>query len=172
MDSPEDVKDAISKSFLKFPCVLVAYAGGDNIPDPVTSTGFGDPMHFRHDCGFSVIVADNSPQRAHRTKTVYKMIAMVLDKLTGLRLIKEVEDVKYQLNTSVFVPESVITIAKIPNMTAYGIPFETSFKWSSPDRTEAGTDVSELVVGANALNDAGTRRLPPELPGVAAVVGS
>ena len=170
LDSPEALREAINRSDLQYPFVMVGYAGGENVRDPATSTVHGAAMHFRHDCGFSVIVADDNSlgQRQRRRGKCYPMISLALEKLTGLRLKKQVEDDQYLLNTAVFDPVEVIPIAKLPDITAYGIPFETAFKWSSPDRSVEGLEVEEIVVGVNSLNEAGNR--PVGMPGVETVV--
>lgn len=167
LDSPDDLKAAISQQLLQYPFTMVSYAGGESKRDPATSAVMGRPLHYRHDCSFAVIVADNNSQgeKARRRNKVYQMISIVWNELTGVRLKKEIDDVEYLLNTQVFEPIENIQI-RLPNITAYGIVIDTAFKWTSPDREAAGVDVSEIVVGVNALNNAGKRRLLPELPGV------
>lgn len=174
LESPEDLKKAVASQDLSYPFVMVGYAGGDDVNSPATSTVFGARMHFRHECGFTVIVADDNSlgQKTRRRDKCYPMISKVLETLTGLRLVTEINDVKYTLNTQPFRPEGVMPIRGIPDVTAYGIPFETAFSWSSPDRSEEGIDVTEIVVGVNALNNAGNRRVLPELPGVTTEVGN
>jgi len=167
LDSPDDLKAAISQQMLRYPFTMVSYAGGESKRDPPTSPVFGKPLHYRHDCSFAVIVADDNPtgEKARRRSKVYQMISIVWNELTGVRLKKRIDDVDYLLNTQIFEPIENIQI-RMPNITAYGIVIDTAFKWTSPDRTDEGIDVTEIVVGVNALNDAGNIRLLPELPGV------
>jgi phage gp37-like protein len=174
LDTPEALKEALKTQVIKPPCVLVSYAGGEDIRQPATSTVDGRILHYRHECSFGIVAVDSNPQGEDKRRRgkIFKMIAAVQRELTGRRLKKTVEDVAYLLNTDVFEPLEVIPIAKLPDMTAYGITIGTAFKWSSPDRTAEPIDVTDLVVGVSSLNDAGTMRRPPELPGVRAEVGS
>ena len=49
-------------------------------------------------------------------------------------------------------------IARLPNITAYAVPFDTYFKWSSKDRSGDGTAVTQLVLGVESLKPADKQR--------------
>lgn len=170
LDSPEDLKSAISSQTLRYPFVMASYAGGEMAKMPPTAPVLGRSLHYRHDCSFAVIVADNNPQgeKARRRNKAYQMIAVVWNTLAGVRLKKQVGDDQVLLNTQVLEPIENIQI-RLPGITAYGIVFDTSFRWTSPDRTQAGTAVEELIVGVESLNELNV----PEagLPGVNFTVG-
>ncbi|HEV7701067.1 MAG TPA: hypothetical protein VGO43_12620 [Pyrinomonadaceae bacterium] len=155
LNSPEDLKRAIGSQTLQFPFVMVSYAGGESKRVPPTPPVLGRPLYYRHDCSFAVIVADNNPQgeRARRRGPVYKMIASVWDTLTGVRLKKVVDgvDEPILLNAQVLEPIENIQI-QLPDITAYGIVIDTSFDWISPDRTTAGTPVTDLILGVGSTN--------------------
>ena len=172
LDSEKALKDAISQSLLKYPFVMVSYAGGASANNPPTSRTDHKPRHHRHECTFSVIVADNTPQgdRDRRRGQIYKMISAVWETLVGVRLVKEVDGEHYVLNVDPFDEPENVRI-NIPNVTAFGIIFDTAFRWTSPDRTPDGTNVTELIVGVESLNASGTA-LPSESPGVKTAVVS
>ena len=170
LDSAEDLKNAIASQVLQYPFVMVSYAGGESVRDPATAAVLGRPLHYRHACSFGVIVADNNSQgeKSRRRNKVYQMISIVWDSLAGVRLKRAIDEDQFLLNTDPMEPIENITIAKMPNITAFGVIIDTAFRWSSPDRTVAGTGVTELIVGAGALNSPSS--LPAEAPGVKAEV--
>jgi hypothetical protein len=153
LDSPQDLKRAVSSQSLQYPFVMASYAGGENKPMPGTSPVMGRPLHYRHSCSYAVILADNNPQgeKQRRRSKVYPMIAAVWRELTGLRLKKVVEGVEEPilLNTLILEPVENIQIM-MPDITAYGVVIETAFDWISPDRSNAGTPVTEIIVGMDA----------------------
>jgi hypothetical protein len=153
LDSPDDLKRAIATQTLQYPFVMVSYAGGEMVKDPPTAPVLGRSLHFRHDCSFGVVVADDNPQgeKARRRNKAYQMISVVWNTLTGVRLKKLVAGEQILLNTSVLEPVENIPIL-LPDITAFGIVFDTAFKWSSPDRTVGGIDVEELIVGVDSIN--------------------
>lgn len=136
LDDLKALEDAISQQTLKYPFVMVSYAGGASDADPVASEVMGEPVYERHDCGFSIIVADDNPQgEGQRRNKLYDMASVVWDTLVGVRLTKDVDGQPITLNTTPFRrPEHVPLV--LPNATGLGIMFEIAFEWESPDRTE------------------------------------
>lgn len=162
------IKDALAADARLFPLVMVSYTGGENAANPPIPQVLGRPIHFLHTCGFVVIVADDNPQgeRERRRSKIYAMIAAVYEALSGVRLQKTVEAEQVLLNTMPLTPTTNEYIERLPDLTAYAVHFETAFKWSSPDRTAEPIDVVSLDIEVNSMNEAGKRRVPPELPGV------
>lgn len=162
----KELSDAVAKLAPQFPLVMVSYAGGESTKMPVTSPVLGEPLHYRHDCAFVVIVASNSPmgENSRRRGKVYKMLSLVWKELTGRRLKKTIEDEDYLLNTQVLECVSNDFLAQLPEITAYAVTVETAFKWSSPDRTTNGTAVTEVVLGVDSNNDPQSN--PGNVPGV------
>src|SRR5436190_19457633 len=62
LDDEKVLKEAIASLAPKFPLTMVSYAGGESKRDPATSAVFNRPLYYRHDCSFTVIVADANPQ--------------------------------------------------------------------------------------------------------------
>jgi hypothetical protein len=158
---PDNLKKAIASRATMFPLVMISYADGEDTRLPATSSVLGKPLHYRHDCSYAVICADNNPmgERTRRRSKVYGMIAKVRKELTGRRLttvVGEGEDAEtIQLTHEVLEPVANEYIMRLPDITAYAVIFKTFFNWSSPDRTQAGTPVSELVLGVGSNNSLG-----------------
>lgn len=158
----EQLKKAISSLTPRFPLVMVSYAEGVDTQMPSTSAVLGSPIHFRHDCTFLVVCASadargDYAQRRGRlvgNKKVgcYKMLSKVRETLSGLRIKTVVENDDVLLTNQPLMPESNEFIARLPNITAYAIPFQTYFNWSTKDRSRDGTAVTEVSVGVNSLN--------------------
>jgi len=170
LDDAASLKEAIASKGRKFPLIMVSYADGEDVPSPPTSGVLGRSLHFRHDCTFVVICVSNNArgdeQRRRGPNGCYSLLAQVRKHLTGLRFTKSVEGEKHLLTSQPLKPLSNEYVARMPSMTAYAVPFTTSFNWSSPDRTATGIDVSELVVGVdNNLNSA-ISQPGQNLPGV------
>lgn len=162
----DSLKEALASDARIFPLVMVSYTGGESVPDPIRPAVMGQPLSFRHDCGFVVIVADDNPrgERARRRSKIYAMIAAVWETLTGVRLKTEVEGEQVLLNAAPLMPTTNEYIERLPDVTAYAVHFETAFRWTSPDRTIAGTPVDAIEVGVERLNASGI--LPGDYPGV------
>jgi phage gp37-like protein len=172
----ENLKQAIGVLSPTFPLILVNYTDGVDKRDPATAPVFGRSLHFRHDCTFAVICVTNDARgenarrrgRSVQSRTIgaYTMIDKAREILSGLRLKKVVDTSDLEVfGDTLFLGEEVLLtadpltpvanefIARIPNLTAYAVIFETCFKWSSPDRSSAGTNVSEFVLDVDSLND-------------------
>lgn len=162
LSDPTQLKSAIGALTPQFPLVMVSYADGEDTDHTKTSPVKGESNVYRHDCTFVVICASNDSrgieaQRRGKAGT-YKMLAAVRKHLSGL-IIKAIykadensAGVEVQLTLTPLKPLANEFIARLPNMTAYAVPFETYFKWSTVDRTETGTAVSEIILGVESLN--------------------
>jgi len=169
----ENLRQAISSLTPRFPLVMVSYAQGEDTKMPVTSPVLGSPLHFRHDCTFVVVCASADARgdlAQRRGKLVgdkklgcYTMLSKVREILTGVRFKKTVDDEEILLTNLPLMPEANEFIARLPRITAYAVPFQTFFNWSSQDRSEAGTAVTEFSVGVESLNTHGDMN---NLPGV------
>lgn len=154
----ENFRKAIAALTPKFPLVLVSYSDGIDKEDPPTGKVFGSPLHFRHECGFTVICcsSDARGEKAQRKGITgtYKMCSDVYEILSGLRLKTEVEN-KEVILCSQLMPVGNEYIAKLPDLTAYAVHFDTYFRWSTRDRRKAGTPVTELIPNVDPLNPSG-----------------
>lgn len=169
----ENLRQAIGALSPRFPLVMVSYAQGVDTQMPITSPVLGKPIHFRHDCNFMVVCASADARgdlAQRRGKLVgskklgcYTMLSKVREVLTGIRFKKVDAGENVLLTYQPLVPEANEFIARLPQITAYAIPFQTYFKWSSMDRSISGTEVSELILEVDKNE---TKVLPDERPGV------
>lgn len=172
----------------RMPAMLVAYIDGEDKLMPATAPVLGEPRTFRHDCTFSVICCaedargrDVQKQGAIGSTGVYKMVADVRRELGGLWFIRRggqvlarPGDQKLQSGDELLTFEplkitSVDYLARLPDITCYGVNFETCFNWTEQDRRGAGIDVSEVIFEAVST---GQETPPGALPGVLTTVGS
>lgn len=165
----DKLKQALSALAPRYPCILVAYADGIDVQDPVTSATAnavtrGKSLHFRHDCSFVVICisndarGENARRRGVQTKLgTYQMLSRVREILSGLQFAVEIDDKKVLLNHKPLMPTAVEFIARQKSVTAYSQAFETYFRYSTLDRSAAGTNVEtvELNLAAEPQNVAG-----------------
>lgn len=177
LDDAKEVERAVSSKGRKFPLVMVSYADGEDTRTPGYSPVAGRPLVYRHDCFFAVICLsdDKRGEKVRRRgigeqRGIYGMLGQADRILTGVRFEKTVGSEKFLLNVDPIEPVSIEYIP-LPNLTGYARIYATAFKWSSPDRTPEPIDVTALELDVSSLNQAGTRRTPPELPGVTAEVG-
>lgn len=183
----ESLKRALGEIAPKFPLVMVSYTDGTDTRMPSTAPVLGRSLHFRHDCTFAVICATNDARGENarrrgklvgtRQTGAYTMISKVRELLSGLQIRKIIDETDIEMyGESLYLGEEVLLtnqplipvanefIARLPNITAYAVIFETYFQWSSPDRSKPGIPVTEISVGLDSLNDAAK---PKEiLPGV------
>lgn len=164
------------------PLMLVSYGDGEDKPTPATAPVFGQPRSFRHDCTFTVICCSEdarggTEQRRGATggTGVYQMVADARRELGGLWLVRRgsqivarAGDVKLEDGDELLTFEplkisGVDYLARLPEMTAYAVHFDTNFKWIEPDRRGATIDVSELIFEAKST---GGPEEPGTLPGV------
>lgn len=164
LDDEKKLADAISQKTLRYPFVLASYAGGASENDPPTSETDLEPRYHRHYCQFSLIVADDNPQgETQRRNKVYDMASVIWKTLVGVRLKKQVGDEQILLNSVPFDEPGHVMIG-LPNATGMGIIFNIAFDWVSPDRTDAGQELSEIIVGVTPRGDPTGN--PGNLPGV------
>lgn len=151
-----------------FPLMLVSYGDGEDKNDPPTAPVFGEPRIFRHDCTFTVICcsSDARSEQARRRGAaagvgVYQMVANARTSLAGLRLSKDNE----LLTLDPLTMSGVQYLARLKEMTAYAVHFDTYFKWTEPDRRDPPVDVTDLIFEVESVGDLGA---PGTLPGVVA----
>lgn len=162
---PDNLKKALGAMGATFPLILVSYTDGADESDPKTPRVLNRSLRLRHDCSFAVICAANDPRGDNARRKgkltgvkkigVYTMISKVREVLGGLNL-KAVDpdtDEIVLLTHDPLVPTGVEYIARMPNITAYAAIFDTYFRYATPDRTPAGTEVDELILGVESLND-------------------
>ena len=170
----DNVKKAISSLTPKFPLILVSYTVGDDKRIPATARIKNAPLHFRHQCEFGVICAtsDARGETARRRGAItgaqgklgcYRMMSKVRTLLSGLWLEKVVEGETVQLTHDPLIPLSNEFMARLPNMTAYAVIFETSFNYETLDRRGDGIAVENVEVEVIKQT---SRPLPPIAPGV------
>lgn len=173
LSEPERMKAALGELSPTFPLVMVSYADGEDKQTPVTSPVGGEPIHFKHLCTFVVICAsaDARGELAQRRGKlvgskkigVYGMLAKVREILSGLQIKTiaenaEGEEVEVLLTYAPLVPTANEFIARLKGITAYAVPFETYFKWSSKDRSaNDGSAVEQVVLDVTSLNTSGLR---------------
>lgn len=165
LDEPKALQAAIASEARVFPLVMVSYGGGQDTRSPATPAVLGKPLNYRHDCFFAVVCADNNPlgEKSRRRSKAYEMLAAVRRELTGRRLATLDGTEKVTLTHGVLEPDGTEYVLKLANMTAYVAIFRTWFNWASPDRTVAGSDISEIIVGVDSQNDGSN---PGNTPGV------
>ncbi len=168
----DNLKTALSTLTATFPLIMVSYTQGKDVKDPKTSAVFGQPTHYRHDCSFVVMCLSNDARgetARRRGKAVgnkkigaYKMISKARKELGGVRFVPEIEGEKITLNTPLELAD-VDYVGKLPNITAYAAHFETSFKFSTEDRSVATRQVDRLTIAVEKNESA---ILPANTPGV------
>lgn len=172
----DNVKKAISSLTTKFPLVLVSYTDGEDKRIPATARAKGAPLHFRHDCSFAVICAtsDARGEKARRrglpTATqpklgCYQMMSQVRTLLGGLWLetIDADSNETIPLTHEPLIPIANEFIARLPNLTAYAVIFDTSFNYETLDRRAAGTPINNLTLNVEKQNSSS---LPTAAAGV------
>lgn len=174
LSDPAKVKEAIGSLSPKFPLVLVSYADGVDKQDPPVRPVLGEPLPMRHDCEFVVICAsaDSRGDLARRrgqlvgSKKIgcYGMLSAVREVLSGLQIETVIEGESILLTYSPLMPQANEYIARLPQITAYAVPFKTYFKWQTKDRSEAGKQVETIVLDVESLNSSGSGNT--NLPGV------
>ena len=166
LGDPDTLKKALGTMTIKFPLVMVSYTDGTDSLLPKTSPVLGRARTFQHNCSFVVICASNDArgENARRrgkpiggmTIGTYKMVSKVLELLSDLRLKvivgegAEAEEVL--LTTEVLTPQANEYLTRMSNITAYAVIFDTAFKYSTLDRSQAGTPVSEFILDVESRN--------------------
>lgn len=174
----------------RIPLALVGYTDGEDTLMPATAPVFGQPRTYRHDCSFAIIaVAEDArggtAQRrgAAGSVGVYQMLADFRQDLSGLWLIRKGDTIVTRAgDRPLAADEQLLTfdplkpadakqnrssiqfIARLPEMTAYAVVFDTWFEWTEDDRRGGTTPVTELIFEAT-VRDARNRQIE-QLPGV------
>lgn len=163
----DQIKKALGELAARFPLLLVSYAEGDDVLDPPTPAVKGKPRHYRHDCGFTVICCSDNARgdKARRRGSgisvgVFKMISDVRGILGGIRLWAVNGEEKFLLNHEPFRLGGVEYIAKLPELTAYAVHFDTYFRFSDQDRTQEWPLVGELIFEVENTYEKGNNNLP------------
>lgn len=171
----ENLKKAISSLTTKFPLVLVSYTDGADRRIPATARTKDAPLHFKHDCSFAVICATNDArgEKARRRGLptgnqsklgCYQMLSKVRELLGGLWLeTTDNDDLIVPLINDPLIPVANEFIARLKNLTAYAVIFETSFNFQTLDRRAPGTPVNNLEISVSKQN---STALPPDAAGV------
>jgi len=177
------LREALSRLAPRLPLFLVSYGQGEDCESPAqsqlidspaadlgqTPSGdieafYGVPLLYEHRCTFTVIVCsdDARGEKARRrgvvnAKGLYGMIADVRGALDGIQFWqKPVNADAILLNPMPFKPMAVDYLAKLPDLSAYAIHYESYFKYETADRRVAGLPISEVdftVQNTDAVSD-------------------
>lgn len=163
----EQLRKALRELTPKLPLFLVAYGDGNDTLNPATNPPPGEPRHFRHDCTFTVICCsgdargDKARRRGVAGKVgVYQMIEDARFKLGGLRFFAEVESTSVYLNAEPLRCSGIEYLARLPELTAYAVHFDTWFRFSEQDRTTPSVLVEELIIQVENTFHKGETNLP------------
>jgi hypothetical protein len=121
------------------------------------------PRVFQHNCLFSAIIVSNDTRgelarRRAKTETggvipgaigLYQMMGEVKAAIDDLQFYVSDPNANggmVRLNTQPFRPVAVDYMAKLPDITAYAVHWETAFKYRTPDRTPQYPLVKDLIV--------------------------
>lgn len=148
----DTVKNALGALSARTPLFIVCYAGGVN--DEVAGGGqYGEPAEYLHNCSFVVFAVDADARgqeaQAKGTPThpgTIRMIGDALLELSGLQFTeKDAAQQTVVLNPKGLVPAETVVVDHLPNVTAYGVYFDTAFSWRSKGRLAPAVPVEELV---------------------------
>lgn len=161
----DNLRAALDDLIPLFPLFLISYGEGKDVEHPPTAPVPPTlPRFFIHRCTFAVYcVGDDARSEATRRAGVYKQIADCRDTLSGLQ-VKVVQGAETILiNPEPFKPAGVEYIARLPELTAYAVLFDTYFRYTTPDRTTSGPLVQELVID---IENTYPKTYTGQLPGV------
>jgi phage gp37-like protein len=166
----EQLRRALDDLTPMMPAMLVAYGDGKDVEDPATVPFQGAARLFRHDCTFTVIcLSDNARSEKARRRGavggvgVYRMIEDARARLGGLKLIAETDGSPPEqivLNGEPLKYAGVEYLARLPELTAYAVHFDTWFRFSEPDRGVVGPLAQELIFTVSNEYQKGDRNLP------------
>lgn len=153
------------------PIVIVCYVLGNDERIDDGATLAGEPLTYRHEAAFSVIVvdADTRGQTAQLEGSavapgIVRMIDDVREILSGVQFEGETaEGGKFDLNEWPLEPAGVEPIDQVPNVSAFAQHFLTNFQFTTPDRRVAPVTIEEIRFGLDVLGAAAPRG---ETPGV------
>ncbi len=156
----DTVKNALGALSSQTPLFIVCYAGGNNEPQPVADYQ-GAPQTYLHECSFVVFAvdADARGQEAQakgsaRHPGTIRMIGDATIALAGLQLTEKVGGAPVVLNPRGLIPSDTVVVDHLPNVTAYGAYFDTSFSWQSKNRLAEAVQVEELLFEVESTHEA------------------
>ncbi|OLE54587.1 MAG: hypothetical protein AUG51_07325 [Acidobacteria bacterium 13_1_20CM_3_53_8] len=166
------LREAIDSLTPRFPLFLVGYGSGHDKRETQLFPEHGSPWVKRHDCTFIVILADNDArgeeQQRRGATGIYRMIDDVHAALEGRQFVALIGEGEEQerviLNPGEFIATDVEHIVHFADMTAYAVPFETYFRYLTPDRREPGLDIEAIQFEIDLTNR--HRVIPGDAPGV------
>jgi phage gp37-like protein len=165
LDEAPKLRDALAALANRFPLFLVTYTEGKSTRETQIAPGQGAPWSVRHDCTFLVIVADDDARgEDKRRRGAYNMASEVLAALESRQFVYVTEEnEKIVLTPGEFISSGIEHIASYPDVTAYAVPFQTYFKYLTPDRRPQAQAIDSIVFEFNPLNQ---HRDAPGAPGV------
>lgn len=156
----DTVKNALGTLSGQTPLFIVCYAGGENVQVGAADF-YGAPVSYTHKCSFVVFAVDADARgqeaQARGSAThpgTIRMIGDVLLEFSGLQFTETVEgqSAPVVLNPEGLVPAETVVVDHLPNVTAYGIYFDTSFNWQSKNRQAPAVQVEDLVFSAEGFD--------------------
>lgn len=165
----ENLKRSIAGNATEFPKIMIAYGNGNDIIDPKNQAVYpGKPIHFRHSCWFTAIVASNDARSEKIRRRgdglvpgTYGLMNLVRQRLTGLTI----KSGSQMLTFEPLRPLATDNILRIPNVTAYALIFGTYFRWKWEPTITPGVEVTDLFIDVEGLNQHPSN-YTQELPGV------
>jgi hypothetical protein len=165
----DNIKRALGELTPRLPIMLAAYGDGEDVESPATAPVPPTlPRLFRHDCTFTVLCCsgDARGERARRRGAgssvgIYRMIADVWERIAGLQFKIMDGDETVLLNPEPMKPSGIEYLARLPQLTAYSVHFDTYFRYETPDRSKADPMlVRELVFEVDNTFEKGDANLP------------
>jgi phage gp37-like protein len=163
-----NLREAIGALVPRFPALLISYAEGEDSLNPATQpVQAGEPRHYRHDCTFTVLCLDANARGEKQRRRgapgsvgLYRMIGDVKSVLGGLKFSVTIGEESKILNGEGLRYANVDFIARVPEMTAYAVHFDTWFRYGEVDRTVEGPLVQELIFDVENTFPKGESNLP------------
>jgi phage gp37-like protein len=164
----QEVEEVLSVLTPRLPAMFVAYGSGDDTLNPATQTSLpGEPRHFRHDCGFTVVCCDNNARGEKQRRRgapgavgLYRMMADVRAIISGVQFKATIDSESKILNSEPMRLAGVDHIARLKDLTAYAVHFGTWFRYSEADRRQSGQLVQEVVITIDNTFEKGESNLP------------
>lgn len=171
------IREALSRLVNRMPLILVTYGQGEDVLSPATAAVAADkpteiastagrpggeiavhhtqPRVYQHNCMFTAIVVSNDMrgEQARRRGIanqagLYRMMADVKGTIDDIQFsVLDPVNGTILLNVQPFKPIAVDYLAKLPDLTAYAVHWETAFKYITPDRTVTATPINQLIFG-------------------------
>ncbi|MCP9494286.1 MAG: DUF1834 family protein [Pyrinomonadaceae bacterium MAG19_C2-C3] len=167
----DELREALDTLASSFPLMLVAYGAGKDRKDPSSAPLPDEPQTFIHDFGLTIVCCDNDARGesvrrrgANGRRGVYRMIDDARRLLLGKRFVAQTNDGEdVLLNLDAFKPAGVEMIARLPDMTAYAVHFDTSFKFDVMPEMEV-ISIEKINVDLDLAEKSSSARA--ERPGV------